>query len=330
VSTKQQLREQQRHERKAALEAAQAKASRVRQLQVIGVVVAVLAIFGVVAVFALKGGDGATTDADGTAYSADRADFYLPGLLEDNPVALADHAGRPVVVNFFASWCVYCNEELPGFVQVAKATGGQVDFIGVDTSDPGDGAAMARRFALAEVGFALAKDIGSDPASDLWRTFGGQGLPVTAFYDADGTLVDFSGGMLTQAELQQRLESNFGVSVSAPDATELGSPVIPLIPQGAMELLGGHAGDPTFVAVDLRGADAFAAQTIPGAINLPAGDGFAGEFGPLDKASSYFLFDQDGSAAEAAADAMFAAGFKHVYFIQGGFDAWTQGGFQTT
>ena len=64
MSTKQQLREQQRHERKAALEAAQAKASRVRQLQVIGVVIAVLAIFGVVAVFALKGDDGATTPPD--------------------------------------------------------------------------------------------------------------------------------------------------------------------------------------------------------------------------------------------------------------------------
>jgi thiol-disulfide isomerase/thioredoxin/rhodanese-related sulfurtransferase len=329
VSSKQQVRDQQREARKAALQAAQAKAQRVRQLQVVGVVIAVLAIFGVVAAFALKGG-GDTTDANGTAYSADREAFYLPGLLDDNPVALADHAGTPVVVNFFASWCVYCNEELPGFVQVAQAAEGQVDFIGVDTSDPGDGAAMARRFALADAGFALAKDIGADPASDLWRTFGGQGLPVTAFYDANGKLVDFSGGMLTQAELQQRLSANFGIDVTAPDATELGSPVIPLIPQGAMELLGTHAGDPTFVAVDLRPADADAAQTIPGAINLPAGDGFAASYASLDKASSYFLFDQDGSSAEAAAGEMFDAGFKHVYFIQGGFDAWTSGGFQTT
>ena len=90
-------------------------------------------------------------------------------------------------MNFFASWCVYCNEELPGFVQVAKATDGTVAFVGVNTSDPGDGAAMARRFDLAGAGFALAKDVGGNPPSQLWSSFGSQGLPVTAFYDATGS-----------------------------------------------------------------------------------------------------------------------------------------------
>ena len=98
-----------------------------------------------------------------------KAAFRLPGLLDDTTVSLADFAGTPVVVNFFASWCVYCNEELPGFVQVAKATGGTVDFVGVNTSDPGDGAAMARRFDLAGAGFALAKDIGGNPPRSCGR-----------------------------------------------------------------------------------------------------------------------------------------------------------------
>lgn len=162
------------------------------------------------------------------------------------------------MVSFFASWCVYCNEELPGFVQVAKATAGKVAFVGVDTNDPGDGVAMAHRFDLAGAGFALAHDIGADPASDLWRSYGSQGLPVTAFYDASGRLVDFSGGMLTQDELQQRITKLFGVTASAPDAANLVAPVIPLIPQGAYELLGRNAANPAFAAIDLRPADQYA------------------------------------------------------------------------
>lgn len=330
MATKNELREQQREARKAALELAQATAARRRQAQVVTVVLGVLAVFAVVVFLAFGGRDDESVDTAGRAYSAEREDFRLPGLLDEQPVALADHRGTPVVVNFFASWCVYCNEELPGFVQVAQATTDQVDFIGVDTSDPGDGAAMARRFDLATAGFALAKDIGADPASDLWRTFGGQGLPVTAFYDADGRLVDFSGGMLTQDQLQQRLADNFGVSVQAPDAAELGAPVIPLIPQGAYELLSSHAGDPSFVAVDLRTPGAVAAGSLPGAVNLPYDDGFARAVEGLDRDASYFLFDQSGTDAGEAADAMFDAGFKHVYVIEGGYDAWTQGGFPTT
>ncbi len=171
-------------------------------------------------------------------------------------------------MNFFASWCVYCNEELPGFVQVAKATDGTVAFVGVNTSDPGDGAAMARRFDLAGAGFALAKDVGGNPPSQLWSSFGSQGLPVTAFYDATGKLVDFAGGMLTQAELEQRLKTNFGIGVTAPNADQLGSPVIPLIPQGAYELLRTHPNDPSFVPIDLRSAADFAQGHLSGAVNI--------------------------------------------------------------
>jgi len=77
----------------------------------------------------------------------------------------------------------------------------------------------------------------------LWSTFGGQGLPVTAFYDAQGKLVELSAGMLTQ----QHIKTNHGVDVVANDASKLAAPVIPLIPQGAYELLSTDAQDPSFI-----------------------------------------------------------------------------------
>lgn len=316
-----------RQERAAAAEARAAAEAKRKQRQLVAVVLSALAVFGTVAVLALTGGTSSSEADVAKGYSAEQEAFVLPGLLDDQAVRLADHAGTPVVVNFFASWCVYCNEELPGFVEVAKATKGSVNFIGVDTYDTGDGAAMARRFDLAGVGFALARDVGQDPASEYWRTFGGQGLPVTAFYDAQGKLVDFAGGMLTQAELEERITTNFGVDVQAADASTLAAPVIPLIPQGAYELLARNAGDPAYVILDVRTAGEFAGAKLPGAVNLDAeSSGFEAALAGLDKEKNYFVYCQTGNRSKAATEKMHELGFKHVYEIEGGITAWQEAG----
>lgn len=306
-------------DRAAARAAAEASAARRRRWSIASVVGA--AVLAVAAVAALSFGSGAGTSSNGL--SAKKDAFVLPGLLNDGRVSLSDHAGRPVVVNFFASWCVYCNEELPAFVQVANATRGKVDFVGIDTYDPGDGVAMARRFDLAGAGFALARDIGTAPGSELWSSFGGQGLPVTAFYDAQGKLVDFSGGMLTQDQLEQRIKTSFGVDVKAADASKLAAPVIPLIPRGAYELLSTHAEDPSFVALDVRTVSEYRSAHLPGAVNsdFDAPD-FRKQLEALDKDKSYFVYCQNGDRSAKATELMHSLGFKHVYDIPGGITAW--------
>lgn len=319
-----------RQERAAALEAKAAAEAKRKQRQLLAVIVSALAVFGTVAALAFTSDGSDSVDA-AKGYSASKEAFVLPGLLDEQPVRLADHAGKPVVVNFFASWCVYCNEELPGFVEVAKATSGTVGFVGVDTYDTGDGAAMARRFDLAGAGFALARDIGKDPASEYWRTFGGQGLPVTAFYDAKGKLVDFAGGMLTQTELQDRITKNFGVDVKAADASTLAAPVIPLIPQGAYELLARNAGNPAYVILDVRTPEEVASGKLPGAVNIDAESaGFEAALAGLDKEKNYFVYCRTGNRSSVATEKMHELGFKHVYDIQGGITAWQQEGLPVT
>ncbi len=312
--------------RRAARAAELARAEKRRRTTKIAVIAAgVTILVGVgIAAIGLRGATP-TADAGGQAYLATKDNFRLPGLLDaSKTVSLADHKGKPVVVNFFASWCVYCNEELPGFVQVAKNTTGTIDFIGVDTNDPGDGIAMAKRFDLAGVGFALAHDIGTNPASDLWLSYGSQGLPVTAFYDKDGKLVDFAGGMLTQAELEQRIAKNFGITVTAPDASTMAAPVIPLIPKGVYELLAAHGNAQNYFAVDVRPATEFAAGHISGARNLPSATAanVVSQAAEFSKDGSYFLYDADGKNTEPVAQALHDAGFKHIYYLDGGLDAW--------
>ncbi len=317
--------------RAAARAGAAARAARRRLWAIASVVGAAVLVITVVAALAFGSGTGTGTGTSSAGLSAKKDAFVLPGLLTDSRVKLSAHAGKPVVVNFFASWCVYCNEELPGFVQVASATRGKVDFVGIDTDDTGDGAAMARRFDLAGAGFSLARDIGTAPSSTLWSSFGGQGLPVTAFYDAKGKLVDFSGGMLTQDLLQQRIKTNYGVDVKAGDASKLAAPVIPLIPRGAYELLSTHAQDPSFIALDVRTPAEYGTGHLPAAVNIDLyAPDFRKQVEALDKDKSYFVYCQNGNRSPKAAELMHSLGFKHVYDIQGGITAWQDNGLPST
>lgn len=309
--------------RGSAVAAAQ-QAQRRRRLA--AVVLAAVAVLATAA--ALSFGAGGTGSASDTAgYSADKEQFDLPTLTGDGHVRLADHRGRPVVVNFFASWCVYCNQELPGFVQVARSTRGKVDFVAVQTQDTGDGAAMAQRFDLAGAGFALARDIGGNPGSQLWASFGGQGLPVTAFYDATGKVVHFSGGMLTQKDLEEQITTNFGITVNAADAANLQAPVIPLIPQGAAELIQkGVSGVPPTV-IDVRTPQEFASGHLARAVNLDStAPDLDAQLTRLPKDAPYIVYCRTGHRSATVTGRMHALGFKHVYDLQGGLQAWTAAG----
>lgn len=163
---------------------------------------AIVVGLGVVAV----GGQG----KDGTT---DPAAFDLPVLGGEGRVRLADFRGTPVVVNFFASWCTACDFELPGFTSAADALRGKVAFVGVNALETGDWRPMAERHQLEEHGFVLASDTGGRQGSGLHAALGGRGMPITAFYDADGKLLDVAGGALPEQALLERLRELYGVEV---------------------------------------------------------------------------------------------------------------------
>lgn len=137
-------------------------------------------------------------------------DWDLPALDQDtNPegrVRLADFSGTPTVVNFFASWCDACDDELPAFREVALALEGQVDFVFVNSNETGNWRSMAERNDIEQ--FALAKDIEGTRRNGLYRSLRGTGgMPITAFYDADGHHVDTAFTAFNRAALEQALQS---------------------------------------------------------------------------------------------------------------------------
>ena len=172
------------------------------------------AIVAIVAGIALSGPDD--SGRDGQIDVTDAARFDLPTLDGTGRVRLADFEGQPLVVNFFASWCEPCKEELPDFADAARRLDGRVAFVAVNSKEitASAGAALARNMGLADAGIILARDVGGQGGSGLHDSYEVRNaMPITAFYDADGKLLDVHPGQLTADKLRHRLSSHYGVTL---------------------------------------------------------------------------------------------------------------------
>ena len=154
----------------------------------------------------------ASSDSKGGAGVTSASAFDLPRLGGNGRITLAAHIGRPTVVNMFASWCDQCERELPGFHDTATKLRGQVDFVFVNSNETGNGRSMAERHHLFD--FDVASDIGGTAGNGLYRSFGGAGgMPLTAFYNADGKLLQVFPGTLVGSNLTDALHQLYGVNV---------------------------------------------------------------------------------------------------------------------
>ena len=116
--------------------------------------------------------------------------------------SVADYAGTPMVVNFFASWCVPCVREMPAFEQVHQDVGDQVAFLGVNVQD----SVTEGRDLVDETG--ITYDVGRDPDGSLLAAFGGVAMPTTVLVDADGTIVRVLSGATDAEELRAAIDED--------------------------------------------------------------------------------------------------------------------------
>jgi cytochrome c biogenesis protein CcmG, thiol:disulfide interchange protein DsbE len=113
-------------------------------------------------------------------------------------VSLAHYAGRPVIVNFFASWCGPCQKETPELARFYRQSGGRTAIIGVDSNDH---TSNAIRFVRSS---GVGYPVGVDPfPAPVTTSFGVVALPQTFFLNADHRVVKRVYGAVTAQQLRE-------------------------------------------------------------------------------------------------------------------------------
>jgi thiol-disulfide isomerase/thioredoxin len=139
--------------------------------------------------------------------------------LKGAPHKLADYRGKPVVLNFWATWCVPCAVEMPLLSEMQKRYQGRVLFIAASIDDE-DMKPHIEAFIKKHQGDALTVMMGA--TLDSLEDFGvNQGMPGTVFIDAEGKIVDRFSGALKRTDLQKRLRKLTGEPEPEPTPTPI-------------------------------------------------------------------------------------------------------------
>ena len=146
-----------------------------------------------------------TTQPDATTQATEPVDLTAPDFTvydaQGNPHKLSDFRGKPVVLNFWASWCPPCKAEMPDFEEAYQSRGEDIHFVMVNLTDgQSETVATASQF-LAESGYTFP--VYFDTQGQAATVYGIQSIPTTFFIDAEGKIVAAGSGKLDAASLWQ-------------------------------------------------------------------------------------------------------------------------------
>jgi peroxiredoxin len=113
---------------------------------------------------------------------------------------LSDWMGKPVVLNFWATWCAPCREEMPEFVAAYDRY--QDDGLVIVGVNAQEAASQAAEF-MAEYGVDFP--VALDTRGDVQQLYNVRGLPTTVFIDREGRIVERWAGLLTEPLLEEFL-----------------------------------------------------------------------------------------------------------------------------
>jgi len=123
--------------------------------------------------------------------------------MDGNSVKLSDYIGKPVVLNFWATWCTYCIQEMPDFDAMQKKYP-NVQFLMVNATNTNGETMEKAKEHVEEAGYSF--EVVFDTKGEAIYTYEITSFPTTFFIDARGTLMAKGSGMLSAESLEQGIE----------------------------------------------------------------------------------------------------------------------------
>ena len=124
---------------------------------------------------------------------------------EGNPHKLSDFIGKPVILNFWASWCGPCQMEMPDFEEKYLAYRDDVHFLMVNLTDGSQETVDTASAFIAEKGYTFPVYFDSD--MDAAYRYSVSSIPMTCFIDEEGGLVTYRRGVISGEALQNIIDT---------------------------------------------------------------------------------------------------------------------------
>lgn len=149
-------------------------------------------------------GQDSNTTRDSSAGQEKTAPDFSVTDAQGNTVKLSDLAGKPVVLNFWASWCPPCKGEMPEFDGVYQELGDEVQFMMIDLTDGYRETVETATEYVEEQGYAFP--IFFDTQYEAAYQYHVQSIPQTYFIDRDGNLVARAPGAIDEETLRRGID----------------------------------------------------------------------------------------------------------------------------
>ncbi|MBS3109108.1 redoxin domain-containing protein [Candidatus Woesearchaeota archaeon] len=142
----------------------------------------------------------AANEAKPVAIGEMAPDFGLEAL-DGRTVKLSEFRGKPVIINFWATWCPDCLIEMPWFEETHRESNGSIILLGVDLQESRED--MIRFVQENGITYPILLDP-DRVARDMYKSMG---VPTTYFVSKEGIIVDLKQGGLTKEEYQEKLRA---------------------------------------------------------------------------------------------------------------------------